>query len=157
MGQNADYVHYETQARFAADALREALIAVEACGADVELTKIVGHLADDRVRLCRLFGLNAVQAYQAPGVGRRWSTEHWAYVVGAQRSSGVGSTGSSGAVEAERRQDQAEPCNSAPPTNSEVWQDGPCRYCGGTGIIGAESNPGRRYCPACNAAGGTPR
>ena len=32
------------------------------------------------------------------------------------RSSEVGSTRSSGAVEAERRQDQAEPCNTAPPT-----------------------------------------
>lgn len=30
-------------------------------------------------------------------------------------------------------------------------QDGPCQFCGGTGIIGAESNPGRRYCPACHA------
>ena len=73
---------YEPQARVAADALREALIAVEACGADVELTKIVGHLADDRTRLCNLFGLNVVQAYQSPGPGRTWSPEHRAYVSG---------------------------------------------------------------------------
>lgn len=73
---------YEPQARIAADALREALIAVEACGADVELTKIVGHLADDRTRLCNLFRLNVVQAYQAPGPGRTWSPEHRAYVFG---------------------------------------------------------------------------
>jgi hypothetical protein len=32
------------------------------------------------------------------------------------RSSGVAQAGPGGAVEAERRQDQAEPCNSAPPT-----------------------------------------
>lgn len=31
--------------------------------------------------------------------------------------------------------------------------DAPCRYCGGAGIIGSESNPGRRYCPACNPLG----
>lgn len=73
---------YELEARVAADALREALIAVEACGADVELTKIVGRLADDRTRLCNLFGLNTVQAYQAPGPGRVWSPEHRAYIVG---------------------------------------------------------------------------
>lgn len=73
---------YELQARIAADALRDALIAVEACGADPLLTDIVGHLGDDRTRLCQAFGLNTVQAYQAPGPGREWSPEHRAYVVG---------------------------------------------------------------------------
>lgn len=34
-----------------------------------------------------------------------------------------------------------------------VGQDGACRYCGDSGIIGSESNPGRRYCPACNHPG----
>ena len=82
MGSRMIESKYEPQARIAADALREALIAVEACGADEELTKIVGHLADDRTRLCNLFGLNVVQAYQAPGPGRAWSPEHNAYVVG---------------------------------------------------------------------------
>lgn len=75
---------YEPQARVAADALREALIAVEACGDDEELTKIVVRLSDDRTRLCNLFGLNTVQAYQAAGPGRVWSPEHRAYVVGRE-------------------------------------------------------------------------
>ena len=79
---------YEPQARIAADALREALIAVEACGANVELTKIVGHLADDRTRLCNLFGLNVVQAHQAWRPGRVWSPEHRAYVVGRDSDRG---------------------------------------------------------------------
>lgn len=61
---------YEREARIAADALRDALIAVEACGADEELTKIVIRLSDDRTRLCNLFGLDTVQAFQAPGPGR---------------------------------------------------------------------------------------
>lgn len=79
---------YEPQARIAADALREALMAVEACGADPLLTDIVCHLADDRTKLCTAFGLNTVQAYQAPGPGRVWSPEHNAYVVG-RRTEGM--------------------------------------------------------------------
>ena len=53
---------YREKAAAAADALRAALAAVEECGADEELTKIVCHLADDRTQLCRLFGLRPEQA-----------------------------------------------------------------------------------------------
>jgi hypothetical protein len=31
-----------------------------------------------------------------------------------------------------------------------VGKVAPCKFCGDTGIIGAESNPGRRFCPDCN-------
>lgn len=55
---------YQRQAAEAADKLRAALIAVEACGADVELTNIVIHLGDDRTKLCNLFGLPPEQAFQ---------------------------------------------------------------------------------------------
>lgn len=55
---------YQMQAAKAADALRTALLAVENCGADVELTHIVTRLSDDRRTLCRLFGLPAEQAFQ---------------------------------------------------------------------------------------------
>ncbi len=55
---------YRKQAAKAADAMRAALMAVEACGADIELTRIVGRLADDRTKICALFGLPAEQAFQ---------------------------------------------------------------------------------------------
>lgn len=55
---------YQPKAAIAADALRAALIAVEDCGADPELTNIVMHLADDRTKLCLLFGLDPAQAFQ---------------------------------------------------------------------------------------------
>lgn len=48
---------YKPQAAAAADALRTALLAVEDCGADVELTNIVVGLSDARTKLCTLFGL----------------------------------------------------------------------------------------------------
>lgn len=53
---------YIQKAAAAADALRAALIAVEACGADEELTKIIIRLSDDRTRLCNLFRMPSEQA-----------------------------------------------------------------------------------------------
>lgn len=53
---------YQMRAAVAADAMRLALIAVEQCGADIELTHIVTRLADDRTKLCKLFGLPPEQA-----------------------------------------------------------------------------------------------
>lgn len=61
---------YQAQAAAAADAMRAALLAVEACGADVELTNIVMHLGDDRTKLCRLFDLPPEQALQAERLAR---------------------------------------------------------------------------------------
>lgn len=55
---------YKLAAAKAADAMREALLAVEACGADVELTNIVVRLSSDRDLICRLFGLPSEQAFQ---------------------------------------------------------------------------------------------
>jgi len=60
-----DVEKYQAKAVAAADAMRAALIAVEECGADIELTNIVRHLGDDRTKLCRLFGLPPEQAFQA--------------------------------------------------------------------------------------------
>lgn len=62
---------YQAKAAAAADALRAALIAVEECGADVELTNIVMHLGDDRTKLCRLFGLPPEQAHQVEQLAAR--------------------------------------------------------------------------------------
>lgn len=55
---------YQMRAATAADAMRAALLAVEACGADIDLTHIVSRLADDRTKLCTLFGLPPEQAFQ---------------------------------------------------------------------------------------------
>lgn len=59
-----DVEKYQDKARVAADALRAALLAVEDCGADPELTNIVMHLGDDRTKLCRLFDLDPSQGHQ---------------------------------------------------------------------------------------------
>lgn len=55
---------YRLNAAKAADSMRQALLAVEDCGGDVELTRIVANLANDRYKLCSLFGLNPAQAFQ---------------------------------------------------------------------------------------------
>lgn len=81
---------------------------------------------------------------------------------GAKFSDGDHQAMMSTAVEYARRLDQAQQKIEAAQKDrddihawlgSAVYADGPCRYCGDTGIIGAESNPGRRHCPACNPKG----
>lgn len=69
--QGGPVIKYRERAALAADAMRAAVIAVEACGADVELTNIVMHLADDRTTLCRLFDLPPEQAHEAG-----WLADH---------------------------------------------------------------------------------
>lgn len=59
-----DVEKYREKAAVAVNALRAALIAVEDCGADPELTAIVVRLSDDRSKLCGLFGLQGAQAHQ---------------------------------------------------------------------------------------------
>lgn len=69
--QGGSVIKYRERAALAADAMRAAIIAVEALEPDVELTNIVVRLSDDRMKLCRLFDLPPEQAHQAG-----WLADH---------------------------------------------------------------------------------
>ncbi len=80
---SVDVEKYRQKAAVAADALRAALIAVEGCGADVELTDIVIRLQTDRTKLCLLFGLDPVQAFQTSTLPIPFDSVRSALIVAA--------------------------------------------------------------------------